>query len=450
MRYSGETPVPGSPPVDHELPRSQASRRSAPLRAGLSGLLDPRSPDPEVRRELEQWLRLQATLGLRPQRAAELLEQTGSPAAALSRSRELCPLSRAELAQRVALLQRLGVAALPLLARQYPPRLARLCDPATLLLLRGGGDVELLSRPAVGIVGARAASAYGLRVARQLASELAAEGVVVISGLARGIDAAAHRGALDASGLTVAIQACGPERIYPRQNRTLAEAIARNGLLLTEMPPGTPPLPPYFPLRNRLISALARIVIVVEARLRSGSLLTARHALDQGGEVMAVPGPLGQATSEGANRLIRDGARPVLEAADVLEELGMAASPLGRGYAASPRKLLVGDPLGDHSPGREGSEGAADATSRLPISGPGRATPRQPADPAARRILAELRREPASRDDLALRLGLPPAGLAGPLLELELEGFLAVDRDGRLIALPPPQGRRLARGGPGQ
>jgi DNA processing protein len=422
--------------LESDLPHARAPRGAATREPSASGLLDPRNPDPAGRRELEHWLRLQSTLGLRPQRAAELLRRTESPVAALALSGEPCKLSGAQLAQQVELLRRFGVTALPLLSRDYPPRLARLSDPATLLLLRGAGDAELLSRPAVAIVGARAASAYGLRVARQLASELASEGVVVISGLARGIDAAAHAGALDASGLTLAVQACGPERIYPRQNRALAEAIARDGLLISEMPPGTPPRAPYFPLRNRLISALARIVVVVEARLRSGSLVTARHALDQGGEVMAVPGPLGHATSEGANRLIRDGARPVLEAADILEELGQIVSP--GGMVGSPNRLVTR--LATRLPSQLPIPPFASATDTLP---------REPSDPATRRILKELRFEPASRDDLALRLGLPPSALAAPLLELEMQGLLACDRDGRLVTLPLPRGRQSAQHGPG-
>ena len=381
------------------------SNPSGPPCSTASGLLDSRSPDPRVQRELAHWLRFQSALGLRPQLAAVLLRRTGNPSAALRESGYSCPLRPADLEKSLSLLRHHGVRALPLLARGYPERLARLSDPAALLLLRGAGEVELLSRPSVGIVGARAASVYGLHFARQLASDLAAAGVVVISGLARGIDAAAHAGALAADGLTVAIQACGPEQIYPRQNRALAREIEGRGLLVTEMAPGRVPLPAYFPLRNRLISALAHVVIVVEARLRSGSLLTARHALDQGGEVMAVPGPVGVATSEGTNRLIRDGARPVLEVADVLEELGMAVGLEG-----------VGSPEAD---------------------------PR-PAEPAARRILSELRRQPASREDLAARLGLAPSGLAAVLLEMELDGWLRPDRDGRLVAVSSSARARAA------
>ena len=391
-----------------DLPHAERPTEQASMTAALpaSGLLDSRSRNSAVQSELAHWLRLQATLGLRPQLAAELLRKTGSPSAALRHSNQPCRLTPRELERSLSTLRRFDVKALPLLAPGYPARLARQSDPAALLLLRGGADPDVLSRPAVSIVGARAASAYGLDMARQLASELAAAGVIVISGLARGIDAAAHAGALAANGLTVAVQACGPDQIYPRQNRALAEGIAQRGLLVTEMAPGTPPLPPYFPLRNRLISALAKVVIVVEARLRSGSLITARHALDQGGEVMAVPGPVGKATSEGANRLIRDGARPVLETADVLEELGLSAAD-----------AESGDSIGD----------------------------RQPSDPAARRILAELRQQPASRDDLAARLGLTPSALAGVLLELELDGWLRNDRDGCLV---PAAHQTTRRGGP--
>jgi DNA processing protein len=256
------------------------------------------------------------------------------------------------------------------------------------------GDLGALLAPSVAVVGARAATLYGRSVARELAAGLAAAGAVVVSGLARGIDAEAHRGALDAGGRTVAVLPCGPDLLYPPEHRGLAEAISARGAVVTELPLGTRPRRPLFALRNRLISGLARAVVVVEARRRSGSLITARHAADQGADVFAVPGPITAPTSEGPNRLLRDGAGVVLEARDVLEPLGLAAAP---------------------------------ARSQAATGEPGRA--------ALREICALLRRAPLTRDELCRRLARAPEDLAPDLLELELEGRVAEDRDGRLRVL---------------
>jgi DNA processing protein len=333
-------------------------------------------------------LSLQATLGLRPQYAIECLERYPDPSAALRSSDRASPGGRAELDRAQATLRRVAALALPFHCPEYPARLRTLVDAPPLLLVRGSpADLSQLS---VAIVGARAASAYGLVVARGLAAELARAGVVVVSGLARGIDAAAHEGALDAGGRTIAVQACGPERIYPSEHRRLAERIQDSGALVTEFSPGTRPLPAFFPMRNRLISKLARVVIVVEARLRSGSLITARHALDQGGEVMAVPGPISAPTSAGPNALIRDGAQPVLGASDVLNALGLSPS------------------LAAPSP----SAGVA---------------------PEQLCILEALRHRPRSRDELDRELALPAGELQLHLLELELAGRVIEDRDGRFV-----------------
>jgi DNA processing protein len=214
---------------------------------------------------------------------------------------------------------------------------------------------------------------------------------MVVSGLARGIDAAAHEGALEAGGATIAFQACGPERVYPAQHRALAGRIGAQGAVVTELPVGTPPRAAYFPLRNRLISALAEAVVVVEARERSGSLVTARCAADQGVEVWAVPGPLDAPTSVGPNRLIQQGAGLLLEAGDVLQALGIEAR----------------EPCAPAQDGR-------------------------PQGPLARAILRALRHRPQPRDELAAALASPPAALAAALLELELAGRVREDRDGRL------------------
>jgi len=209
--------------------------------------------------------------------------------------------------------------------RGYPETLRHLADPPAALHLRGAQAVELASGgpwpAAVAIVGARDATAYGLAVARDLGRRLAEAGVVVVSGLAVGIDAAAHRGALEAGGTTFAVIGCGTDVDYPRTNARLREEILETGLVLGEQAPGTPALGHHFPARNRILSALSMGVVVVEATLRSGSLSSARHALEQGREVFAVPGPVTSPRSRGPHWLLKQGARLVEGVEDVLGEL---------------------------------------------------------------------------------------------------------------------------------
>ncbi len=206
----------------------------------------------------------------------------------------------------------------------YPPLLAQLHDPPARLWLRGA-PAEVLARPAVAVVGARSCSAYGAQVARTLARELAAAGLVVVSGLARGIDGEAHRGALDAGGATVAVLGCGIDRDYPARHAELARRLVEaGGLVVSEYEPGVEPAPWRFPARNRIIAGLALATVVVEARERSGALITADFALELGREVFAVPGEITSSLAAGTNRLIRQGAAPLLETEDVLDALGIA------------------------------------------------------------------------------------------------------------------------------
>ena len=177
------------------------------------------------------------------------------------------------------------------------------------------------------IVGSRAATDYALQVAARLGAELAARGVVVASGLARGVDSAAHRGCLDAGGATVAVLGSGVDRIYPAEHADLAARICESGALVSELGPGAPPLPEHFPLRNRIISGISLAVVVVEAYDKSGSLITARCALEQGRDVMAVPGSVLSGRNRGSHALLKDGAKVVESADDILEELGWAARP---------------------------------------------------------------------------------------------------------------------------
>ena len=210
--------------------------------------------------------------------------------------------------------------ALPRRSKLYPPLLAELHDPPAQLYVRG--DVEILSQPAVAMVGARSCSAYGAQIARSVAGELAAAGLIVVSGLARGIDAEAHRGTLGVGGRTVAVLGCGIDRDYPRSHAELARRIRAEGAVISEYPPGVEPAPWRFPARNRIIAGLCAATVVVEARERSGALITADFALELGREVFAVPGEITSGLSAGTNDLLRQGAAPLLSAADVLAALG--------------------------------------------------------------------------------------------------------------------------------
>ena len=228
-----------------------------------------------------------------------------------------------------AYLASLSAAGLAWLARDdpaFPPRLRSIHDPPPGLFVRAARPFVPDARPVAAIVGARACSAYGSQVARALGRELAAAGVLVVSGLARGIDAAAHRGALE-TGTTLAVLGCGIDRDYPRAHAQLAAAIAASGALVSEYPPGVEPAPWRFPARNRIVAGLADVTVVVEARERSGALITADLALDEGREVLAVPGEITSALSRGPNHLLRLGAAPVTSVADVLRALGVDVAP---------------------------------------------------------------------------------------------------------------------------
>jgi DNA processing protein len=228
----------------------------------------------------------------------------------------------------------------------FPARLRSIHDPPPGLFIRGAASVALLDRPSVALVGARACSHYGASVAASLARELADAGVVVVSGLARGVDGAAHRGALKA-GTTVAVLGCGIDRDYPRTHAPLAAAIACEGLIVSEYAPGVEPAPWRFPARNRIVAGLTLATVVVEARERSGALITADLALDEGREVLAVPGEITSQLSRGTNHLLRLGAVPVTSAADVLRVLGVDPPPAREPHALEPRLELVRAAVGD-------------------------------------------------------------------------------------------------------
>jgi len=279
------------------------------------------------------WLGLTKLEGLGVRGAHRLVEHFGSPQAAYMASLtelESCGIparvaqlifAQAGLKEAARDLEASAKAACQVVAYSsddYPPRLKQIPDPPLVLYVRG--DVKVLSRHALAIVGTRRPTAYGGQVAQRLARDLAQRQLVIVSGLARGIDSAAHRGALEAAGKTVAVLGSGIDVIYPRENKRLAEQVAECGALISEFPPGTSPAPENFPIRNRTISGLALGVVVVEAAEYSGSLITARLALDQNREVFAVPGNITSAQSFGPNHLIKQGAKLVDEWMDVVEE----------------------------------------------------------------------------------------------------------------------------------
>jgi DNA processing protein len=238
----------------------------------------------------------------------------------------------------LALCRKMGVSVLRADEEGYPPSLAEIPDPPSLLYIRG--KIEPADQIAIALVGSRKCTSYGLRIAEKLATSLARVGLTVVSGLARGIDAAAHRGALNGGGRTLAVLANGLSEIYPPEHEELARDVAASGAIISESPMRQGPLAGLFPQRNRIISGLSLGVVVVEATPRSGSLSTAKHATEQNREVFAVPGPVDSLPSRGCHFLIRDGARLVETVDDILEELG----PLVREVKARPEEPGIRHP----------------------------------------------------------------------------------------------------------
>jgi DNA processing protein len=268
-------------------------------------------------------------------------------------------------------LERRGLRFLARSDARFPPLLRAIHDPPAGLFMRGGADAELLARPAVAIVGARACSAYGAGVARLLGRELAAAGLVVVSGLARGVDGEAHRGALESGrpGSTVAVLGCGIDRIYPAAHVRLGGEIAETGLVVSEYAPGVQPSPWRFPARNRIVAGLALATVVAEAREGSGALITADFALEEGREVLAVPGEITSALAAGSNGLLRLGATPLTRTDDVLELFGLeAVEPEAPELSAVARAVLERvqeEPRGADAIGRVTGLGAGEVAAAL-------------------------------------------------------------------------------------
>ncbi len=349
--------------------------------------------------EFAAWLRLLETPGLGRSAARRLLAACGSPEAVLATPaatlRELAGAAVAQAlstppplyAERLAAAQAWRAASadhhvLILGDPAWPPTLLQTADPPLLLYVRG--DLSALSRPSLAIVGSRQATAQGKDNARAFAQALGEQGYVVVSGLAQGIDAAAHEGALAGPAGTIAVVGTGLDRCYPPRHAELAARIAAHGAVVSEYAPGTPPLPEHFPQRNRIIAALTQGTLVVEAALRSGSLITARLASEAGREVFAIPGSIHAPQAKGCHALIQQGAKLVESAEDILEEL------LG---PAAPRQAV------------------------LPLD----ATQDTPTDP----LLDALGPDPVTLDALQARTGWPTPELLAKLLDFELAGQVA-------------------------
>ncbi|RLA36394.1 MAG: DNA-protecting protein DprA [Gammaproteobacteria bacterium] len=359
------------------------------------------------------WLTLNRVPGLGSRTLRRLLHCCPDPDALLSASdarlrefgvptparRALRRADRTAAAADLAWLTTPGRGLLTLACADYPAALLATADPPTLLFLEG--QREALALPGIAVVGSRRPTATGLALARRFAGELADAGYAIVSGLAAGIDGAAHAGTLEVGGTTLAVLGNGPDRVYPRSHHGLAHAVAERGLLLSEYPPGTPPARHHFPRRNRVIAGLVLGVLVVEAAPRSGSLITARLAAEEGREVFAVPGSILNPLAQGCHALIRDGARLVEGLDDLLEEL----------------------------PPRAGAE------CRMP-SRTGTGRQRTERDPADRALLSQLRAGPMSVDTLVMATSLGAGEVAARLLALELGGHVSSDSGGRFSLLP--------------
>lgn len=357
----------------------------------------------KVNSEQQQaWLTLLRSPGLGPAALARLLEAFGDAQTALgagprrwrsagldeAQAAALASPDRDGVAQDLAWLAGAGRHLVTWSDPAYPPQLRHIPQAPPALFCQG--DLELLRRPQVALVGARSASPQGIENAKAFAGALAARGLVVTSGLALGIDGAAHRGALAADGLTLAVCATGLDRVYPARHRELALEIAARGLLVSEFPTGVQALPDHFPRRNRIIAGLALGVVVVEAARESGSLITARLASEQGREVFAIPGSIHNPMARGCHALIRQGAKLVETVDDILEELG---PQIGAALRVAPPGVVRGETV---------------------VS-----------DPLQARLLALLDDAPQTVDAVALKLELAIEPLQAALLHLELAGAIA-------------------------
>jgi DNA processing protein len=377
---------------------------------------------PEEDQGLAAWLRLTLIPGIGRESQRKLLKAFGLPERIFSAGRvaveavlgakaePFFAAADAKAAQIEAALlwaKQPGNRILTLADADYPQQLLHIPDPPTLLYARG--NLAVLSRPALSIVGSRNATPQGLKTARDFAATLARSGWNIVSGLALGIDAAAHQGALEANGTTLAVVGTGVDRLYPARHKALAQQILEHGAILSEFPLGTPAIAENFPRRNRIISGLSQGVLIVEAALGSGSLITARLAGEQGREVFAIPGSIHSPVSRGCHRLIRQGAKLVETAEDILEELGGSQTPGALPPTARPISR----------PGAQRLPQPIPAPRTEPAALPPEVTPQEA------EILQNLGHDPTTLDELALRTGLATEALLALLMDLELAGRIA-------------------------
>ena len=390
------------------------------------------------RDELAAWLQLMLTEGVGSHTARELLGRFGLPSQilaagfpalqkcvsekiALALSSQPNADMRAQIEKTLAWAEQANNRVLTLADEDYPRALLSISDPPPLLYAKG--RVDLLSRSGVAIVGSRNATAQGVQNAERFAQTLSAAGLCVISGLALGIDAAAHNGAaslIPAHGSTIAITGTGLDLVYPARHHLLAHKIAEQGCLLSEYPLGTAAIASNFPRRNRLISGMSLGVLVVEAALQSGSLITARSALEQGREVFAIPGSIHSPLAKGCHQLIRQGAKLVESAQDILEELNPLVHASPAQSIAETTESPVPMPAMPNSSKEQRDRAPSSATDT---------------DPATRKIMNAVAHDPASVDQLAERTGLSAADIQAALLLLELDGKIERMQDGRFQRL---------------
>ena len=419
---------------------------------------------------LGAWLALTSVSGLAPATLRLLLSAFGDAQAILAQpapilveaagddiARAVAAAARADIGEQLertqAWCEQPGNTLVSLDDPAYPHTLLTMHDPPPVLYVCG--RLECLQAPGVAIVGSRSATPQGLDDAARFARELAGSGLAIVSGLALGVDAAAHWGALEADGATVAVVGTGADLVYPAKHRALAHEISLRGAIVSEWPLGTPARPSHFPQRNRLIAGLTRGVLVVEAALRSGSLITARLANEMGRDVFAIPGSIHAPLSRGCHQLIKDGAMLTETPGDVLEALGLERNALvgtvegrnapalgrpdrfsGAGLPRAPSKpeSQLRPPSPSRAQHRRGTQRAHSPAESLPLFAPEPAqASRAPLSANAARLLDALGHAPAALEILAGRTEMDSASLQAALLELELRGHIGVLPGGRYV-----------------
>ena len=385
--------------------------------------------------DVKYWLALKSIEGVGDTLFGPLLERFGSPAAVFSASvHELAGIPKMSkksteailafndwdgILRRMDVMNQAGIRMVTFLDKSYPRHLLNVYDRPALLYVAGHLQSDDIC---VAIVGSRHASTYGKYTTDRISRELTLRGVTIVSGMARGIDSSAHRGALAAKGRTVAVLGSGLDVIYPPENKKLFDAIVQSGAVISEYPPGTQPLPFHFPARNRIISGMSYGVLVVEAGEKSGSLITAKLAMEQGREVFAIPGPIDSSSSRGTNSLIKQGAKLIDNVDDILEEILPQLERMATESVPLSRKAdETGS--GQSIPEKNGiPERTAPEKDRETLS------------PVDRKILEAIAGGQTHADDIIAGTGLPPAEALGALMILEIKGWV-LQHPGKLFTL---------------